>query len=172
MTETRPLRALLAAIALVLCVLGSASPARAEDSALFIFKNVGSGQCLDHSDWGRGEDLYVYDCHERLNQIWEVHCVKVGCPSSAYRLSDQASGLCLQDVPEDIHPKFAPCSPSSALQQWVIGLRPNDGGWAIASISTARCLDHSDWGQGLEAIVFPCHFGPNQLWTVSQPHPV
>jgi alpha-galactosidase len=71
----------------------------------------------------------------------------------------------------------APTSPTStnATRNPASGLRvsgPVTGVGMTSAISNAqivnyasgRCLDHSDWGRGLYAYVYPCNGAANQRW--------
>ncbi|GAA3225993.1 hypothetical protein [Actinocorallia longicatena] len=158
----RGLCTMLMTIVLTLCGLAAASPARAADG-LFIY-NLSSGSCMVDPYGGQGKYAQLQPCQDTPSHLWQPQCDADPC--NVVKLANLASGRCLQDVFEGLHPRFATCSASAPEQKWSLSLTTD--GWYIWSTFTRRCLGRYSGPQGPEVRFTACGPDPEKRWNLQR----
>ncbi|TDT41113.1 ricin-type beta-trefoil lectin protein [Streptomyces sp. BK208] len=126
---------------------GPASGARIAADAVETYANMGTGSCLDDSQYG----LRGYECNTGVYQRWSVHVWNDG----TRQFRNVATGDCLYD--DGVTLDTRSCNSSEQQSWWVYA---SGDRVTFENQATGECLDDSSFG--LRTI--GCNSSYNQKW--------
>ncbi|KAF9382811.1 hypothetical protein CPC16_009194 [Podila verticillata] len=120
--------------------------------------NPVSEKCLDARNLAAGEPVVLYTCKETLHSNWMM--------TEDHQIRNAGSDFCLgkRHFPGEANTRLVveKCDPENPGLKWTIenkvGIKDKD----------ATCIDvpSSNYDNGAGIIVYSCHYGGNQQWTL------
>ncbi|KAG0019873.1 hypothetical protein BGZ82_011754 [Podila clonocystis] len=120
--------------------------------------NPVSKKCLDARNLAAGEPVFLYTCNEALHSNWMM------TEDNQIRNADTDFCMGKRNLPGESHTRLVveKCDPGNPELKWTI---ENKGGIKDKDDS---CIDvpDSNYDDGAGIIVYGCHYGGNQQWTL------
>ncbi|RJQ78190.1 hypothetical protein D5S17_13475 [Pseudonocardiaceae bacterium YIM PH 21723] len=150
------MRSLIAALVL-LAGGGVAAAAPAQPNLYYNLDPHSSGRCLDASDWGNGQLVQMWACHNFTNQQWYI------TGGDAPSLVNAASNQCVAGTGRGQQLRQAACADTDT-QRFVIRLQPSGYPVFESKAFPGQCIDVADWGASTVVQLWDCSWGPYQQW--------